>query len=123
MAIFCQRTLKKDPCTIYGDGGQTRDFVFVKDVVRANVLALDSKHIGPVNIGTGVETDINQLYSLIAKSAGFATLAAHAAGKPGEQRRSSIDASKAAVVLGWKPQVALEQGIAETVDFFRTAAK
>src|ERR1700736_389395 len=70
VAIFCGRLLAHQPCTIYGDGGQTRDYVYVGDVVRANVAAIDESVAGPFNIGTGVETDVNQLYRVLAEAAG-----------------------------------------------------
>src|SRR6516225_6164057 len=70
VAIFCGRILEDRPVTIYGDGKQTRDYVFVGDVVRANVAAVASAVSGPFNIGTGIETDVNQLYATLAKGAG-----------------------------------------------------
>ncbi|MHB8879136.1 MAG: NAD-dependent epimerase/dehydratase family protein [Myxococcaceae bacterium] len=121
VAIFSERLIEGRPCAIYGDGGQSRDFVYGTDVARANVLALESDHVGPVNIGTGVETDINTIYRLLAEAAGSREQARHEPGKPGEQRRSVIDAALAKKVLGWSPTVPLAQGLAKTVDFFRSA--
>jgi UDP-glucose 4-epimerase len=122
VAIFSQKLLRGASCTIYGDGGQTRDFVYVGDVARANLLALESSQSGEAfNIGTGVETDVNALYRHLAEAAGSTTPAVHAAGKPGEQRRSVIDPGKAGRVLGWKPEVALAQGLRQTLEWFRQA--
>jgi UDP-glucose 4-epimerase len=119
VAIFAQRLLEGKDCVVYGDGGQTRDFVYVGDVARANVLALKASHVGPVNIGTGREISVNELYAKMAASAGVTRPARHDPAKPGEQRRSVIDPGLAARVLAWQPQVSLEQGLAETLHFFR----
>jgi UDP-glucose 4-epimerase len=122
VAIFCQKLLSGAGCTINGDGGQTRDFVYVADVARANVLALESKLSGEaINIGTGVETDINQVYGHLAKAAGVSKPATHAPGKPGEQRRSVIDNGKAARALKWQPLTPLATGLAQTLEWFRNA--
>jgi UDP-glucose 4-epimerase len=87
-------------------------------VARANLLAVEGQVQGPINIGTGVETDVNRLYALLAKAAGTDRPAVHAAAKPGEQMRSSIDPSRAAELLGWRPTVALEEGLQRTVGWF-----
>ncbi|HLL06084.1 MAG TPA: NAD-dependent epimerase/dehydratase family protein [Myxococcaceae bacterium] len=123
VAIFAQRLVAGSPCTIYGDGGQTRDFVFGPDVARANLLAFEKDYVGAVNIGTGIETDINRLFTLLAQAAGSNTQVTHAPGKPGEQRRSCIDASLARKVLGWEPTVGIADGLRQTVEFFRAKAR
>ncbi|MHB1847142.1 MAG: NAD-dependent epimerase/dehydratase family protein [Deltaproteobacteria bacterium] len=120
VAIFAERLLRGEACTIYGDGGQTRDFVFVGDVARANVLALESSHVGPVNVGTGRETSVAELYRKMAEIGRVATAALHAPAKPGEQRRSVIDPAFAQKAIGWRPEVPLEEGLARTLDFFRS---
>jgi UDP-glucose 4-epimerase len=119
VAIFSQRLVQGKPCAIFGDGKQTRDFVFGPDVARANYLAFEKDVQGAFNIGTGVETDINQLYRLLADAAGVAAPAVHEPGKPGEQRRSVIDASLAQRLLGWTPTVGLKEGLGQTIAFFR----
>ena len=119
VAIFSERLLAGKPCTIYGTGRQTRDFVFVEDVARANLLAVERAVEGPINIGTGVETDINQLHALLAKAARLPEPPRFAAAKPGEQLRSSLDAALAARVLGWSASVALEEGLRRTLAWFR----
>lgn len=119
VAIFSERLVTGRPCTIYGTGRQTRDFVFGPDVARANYLAATSDFVGAVNIGTGIETDINTLYRLLADAAGVKAEPQYAPGKMGEQMRSSVDASLAKKVLGWQPTVALDDGLRQTVEFFR----
>ncbi|MDR0965915.1 MAG: NAD-dependent epimerase/dehydratase family protein [Myxococcales bacterium] len=119
VAIFCERLLSGRECVIYGDGGQTRDFVFVGDVVRANLLALESDYVGALNVGTGVETDVNALYAALARAVGTDRPARHEPQKPGEQRRSVITPALAKRILGFAPEVSLDEGIAQTVAFFR----
>jgi len=119
VAIFCGCILEGRPVTIYGDGGQTRDYVFVGDVVRANVAALGSSVSGAFNIGTGVETSVNQLYEVLASAAGVKTPPSYAPARPGEQRRSVISPARAGQVLGWRPEVALDEGLKRTFTFFK----
>ncbi len=119
VAIFCGRILEGQPCTIYGDGGQTRDYVYVGDVVRANLAAIQSPVSGAFNIGTGVETDVNQLYQALADAAGSKTAPKHGPARAGEQRRSVITAARAARELAWTPQMMLGDGLARTYSFFK----
>jgi UDP-glucose 4-epimerase len=119
VAIFGERLLAGQPCTIYGDGAQTRDFVYVGDVARANVVAAASSAIGPFNIGTGRETSVEALYRALAKECGSTAAPRHAGAQPGEQRRSVIDPSRAREQFGWIPQVTLEAGVKETVAWLR----
>ena len=119
VAIFCGRLLEGRPCTIYGDGGQTRDYVFVGDVARANVLAAERRLDAALNIGTGVETDVNALYGHLARAAGVDRPAEHAPARAGEQRRSCIDPAAAAATLGWRPETRLTDGLARTLEWFR----
>lgn len=121
VAIFAERLLRGEPCTIYGDGGQTRDFVFVEDVVAANVAALTTSFSGGVNICTARETDVNTVYALLAKSLGVTTPARHAPERLGEQRRSVLANDKAREVLGWAPKVYVEEGMAKTIAWYRSA--
>lgn len=119
VAIFAEKMLKGITPTIFGDGLQTRDYVYVKDVVRANLLALaNPRAAGPYNIGTGVETDIITLARHIAQHAGFKGAPKHEAGKPGEQRRSVLSAARAKGELGWTPEHDLSRGLGETVAWF-----
>ncbi len=118
VAIFCGRLLEGRACTVFGDGKQTRDYVFAPDVARANLLAAEKRFDGPLNVGTGVETDVNELYEHLARAAGVLRPAEHAPARLGEQKRSCIDPSAAARAIGWRPEVALAQGLARTFDWF-----
>jgi UDP-glucose 4-epimerase len=122
VAIFSGKMLRGEPVTVNGDGKQTRDYVYVGDVARANVLALDSTATGPFNVGTGIETDVNALARLLADAAGSRSEIRHGPAKQGEQRRSVIDCARAARVLGWRPEVSLADGLGRTVEFFRSRA-
>ncbi len=123
VAIFCKRLLAGQECTIYGEGKQTRDFVYVEDVARANQLAVEKDFSGAINIGTGLETDINRLYTLLAEASGAPRPALHAPGKPGEQLRSCVDNALARKVLGWQPGVELADGLRRTMDYFRQPSR
>ncbi|HEY6418002.1 MAG TPA: NAD-dependent epimerase/dehydratase family protein [Candidatus Binataceae bacterium] len=124
VAIFCGRILDAQPATIFGDGKQTRDYVFVGDVVRANVAAIDAKASGlAINIGTGIETDVNTLYRELADAAGEARPPRYEPVRPGEQSRSVISPARAREALGWRPQVALADGLAETFRYFRESRR
>jgi UDP-glucose 4-epimerase len=120
VAIFTERLLANQPPTINGDGKQTRDYVFVGDVVRANLAALDSDYCGPANIGTGIETSVVELHARLRRLTGADIAPEHAEAKEGEVRRSVLDCTHAGRVLGWKPAVTLDEGLAQTVDFFRS---
>jgi UDP-glucose 4-epimerase len=120
VAIFSGKMLRGEPVTVNGDGGQTRDYVYVGDVARMSALVLERDATGPVNVGTGIETDVNRLAALILKAAGSKSAVAHGPAKAGEQRRSVVDIRRAAEVFGWRPEVSLEDGLARTVEFFRT---
>jgi len=122
VAIFAGRLLADQPCTIFGDGGQTRDFVFVDDVVDAFARAATRGSGLLMNIGTGVETSVNDLYRTMARSAGAAAAPVYAPARIGELRRSSLDPGRAAIHLGWKPWTSLEEGSAAVLDYFRTRA-
>ena len=119
VAIFSDRLLDGRPCTVYGDGKQTRDYVFAADVARANLLAAERRFDGPLNVGTGVETDVVELYGHLARAAGVARPPVHEAARLGEQRRSCIDPSAAATAIGWRPTVPLAEGLARTFEWFK----
>jgi len=124
IAIFCGNLLSGRPSTINGDGTQTRDYVYVSDVARANVLALESDApAGAYNIGTGKETSVNELYGLLHDLSGRDLLATHGPAKPGEQRRSSVDPSLAQRALNWRPEVDLREGLKQTLHSFGGAAE
>lgn len=123
VAIFTERLLRGEAPTINGDGTQTRDYVFVGDVAAANraALAYDGPS-GAFNVGTGVETNVNQLFGHLRRLTGSDAPEQHGEGKPGEQRRSVLDTSRTTAALGWRPTVAIADGLAETVDWFREKA-
>jgi UDP-glucose 4-epimerase len=118
VAIFCEKLIRGAQPVIYGDGEQTRDYVYVGDVVKANLAAIEYDQSGIFNIGTARETSVNELYRLIRDMLAPAMPELHAPAKPGEQRRSVLDYSLAAETLGWKPTVPLEQGLQATVEYF-----
>lgn len=122
VAIFAGRLLADEPCTVFGDGEQTRDYVFVDDVVDAFVRAADKGSGLVINIGTGVETSVNDLYATMAKVAGSDRPATRAPARMGELDRSSLDASRAEMQLGWRPWTDLSTGTAAVLDFFRNRA-
>ena len=118
IAIFTTRLLRGEPVTIYGDGLQQRDFVFVGDVARASVAAA-ARGSGIYNIGTGVVTDINTVFRVLARETNYTLPETHGPAKPGEVRVSCINADKAGGELGWKPSVPIDDGLRQTVDYFR----
>ena len=122
VAIFAQRILAGEPITIFGDGEQTRDLVYVGDVAVANVLAargpvapLASLDARAFNVGTGVETSVNQLAAQLAAAAGRRADIRRAPARAGEIQRSALDVAKAARELGWRPQVSLAEGMQLTI--------
>jgi UDP-glucose 4-epimerase len=118
ISIFIEHILKNEPCIIYGDGDQTRDYVFVSDVVEANLLALKSTP-SIVNIGTGIETSVNDLIDVFSSILGRETEHRHVDPRPGEVRRSVLDYQKASAEIGWQPAVALKDGIIRTLEHFQ----
>jgi len=119
VAIFTEKMLQGEQAVINGDGLQTRDFVYVKDVARANLMALHADLEGEFNIGTGRETDINTLFKSLLELTGKHLEEYHGPPKSGEQRRSVIDFRQAQAHLGWEPTTPLRAGLISTVDYFR----
>jgi UDP-glucose 4-epimerase len=119
VSIFASTMLSGGTPTIYGDGNQTRDYVFIDDVVHAFVQAIDRGSGKLVNIGTGLETSVNGLYRLLADIIGFDGGPEHGPLPPGELRRSALDISIASSALAWKPWTHLEDGLAETVAYLK----
>jgi UDP-glucose 4-epimerase len=119
IAIFAQSMLAGATPTVYGDGRQTRDYVFADDVVHAFALAADRANGKLLNIGTGIETSVNEIYRKLAEIVGFAPQPGKGPLPPGELRRCSLDNALAAEALGWKPWTHLEDGLGETVAFLK----
>ncbi|HBD21789.1 MULTISPECIES: SDR family NAD(P)-dependent oxidoreductase [Dietzia] len=121
VAIFSQRLLAGQPTRVFGDGGNTRDYVFVDDVVDAFVRAAEVPAAAGLrfNVGTGVETTDRGLHTLVAEAAGAADDPEYAPARLGDVARSALDAERAAEVLGWTPRVTIREGVARTVDYFR----
>ncbi len=119
VAIFCGNLAANRPSTINGTGEQTRDYVYVGDVARANVLALERDVPGGAyNVGTAVETSVNRLYEVLLEASAKDLPPEHGPAKAGEQLRSCVDPAKAGRILGWRPEVDLFNGLNETLHFF-----
>ena len=119
VSIFSERMLKGEPVSITGTGKQTRDFVFVDDVVRANMLAMNRKVVGEFNISTSKETDINTLCKKMKKLIGHDLPARKVPAPPGEVMRSALSYAKARKQLGWEPRVKLDDGLKKTIAWFQ----
>ncbi len=119
VALFTEKLLTGKESIINGDGTQTRDFIFIEDVVRANLQALDYPQTEIFNIGTGIETEINQLFNLLKEKTGSRKEAVHGPAVPGELKRCALSYTRAEKLLGWKPKYRLEEGITRTVEFFQ----
>lgn len=120
VAIFTSKMLSGGQPIINGDGKQTRDYVFVGDVVRANLLALKYQGSNIFNIGTGIETDVNQLFHHLRTHTGSTCKEEHAPAKAGEQMRSVISSKKIHEQLDWTPTVTIDEGLKRTVEFFKS---
>ena len=123
VAIFCRRMLANRPCTIYGDGSQTRDFVYVEDVVDAFMSARAKGGGELVNVGSNAELSVNELHARLVELTGTDFEPTYAPARPGELQRIYVDNSKAAEVLGWRPAVDLDEGLKQTVAWFRSHPK
>lgn len=129
MSIFTSRLLAGQPLTVFGDGLQTRDFVYVKDVARLNVLASTGPLPAPTgldarafNVGTATETSVLELTAAAGRAVGVTPVVQHAPERAGELRRSALSHAKATAQFGWRPEVPLEQGLRELAAWFRAGA-
>lgn len=122
VAIFARKMLSGRPCTIYGDGTQTRDFVYVDDVVSAFVAARDRGSGELINIGSGSELAVNELYAKLAELTGSRFEPIYASARPGEINRIVVDPTKASELLGWSPQASIDEGLKQTVAWFRSTS-
>ena len=119
IAIFASKMISGQAPTIFGDGNQTRDYVFIDDTVHAFVQAMDRGSGKLVNVGTGLETSVNHLYGLLSDITGFAGEPEHGPPTPAELRRIALDISTATSAIAWKPWTHLEDGLAETVAYLK----
>jgi len=120
VAIFAGAMLEGKPTKITGDGKQIRDFTFVGDVARANLLALESSAVGIFNVGTGVPTDVNRVHATLTEIIGYPRDAEYIARPMGEVLATYLDSSKAKAVLGWEPKVSLHAGLRQVVEWMQT---
>ncbi len=120
VAIFTSKLLKNENPIINGDGKQTRDYVFVEDVVKANVVALNSFSSNIYNVGTGIETSVNQLFEKLNESAGSKAAEKHGPSPKGEQARSVITSEKLYKEFQWKPSVKIDEGLRKTFESFKS---
>ncbi|MEO7359725.1 MAG: NAD-dependent epimerase/dehydratase family protein [Gemmatimonadaceae bacterium] len=126
VAIFCKRLLAGSALTVYGDGAQTRDYVYAGDVAAANFAAATATLPAPAqldarafNVGTSIETSVNTLVQTLQKLSGSSSAIDYAPARAGELMRSALNTSKARATLGWMPQTSLERGLANTYAFFK----
>ncbi|MEW6096126.1 MAG: NAD-dependent epimerase/dehydratase family protein [bacterium] len=120
VAIFINKMLTKEQPIINGDGEQTRDYTYIDDVVDANILAMNSTTTGIFNVGTGVETSVNKLFSMMLDTMKTTVKEVHGPAKEGEINRSCLDYTKAKEILGWQPKIQFEDGIKKTVEYFKS---
>lgn len=120
VAIFIGQMLAGKQPTIFGSGEQERDFVYVGDCARANLLAMADHVQGIFNIGSGRGTTVNQIYALLSEITGYRRPPAYGPPRAGETFRIFLDATRARREMGWVPQVSLEEGLRRTVEYFRT---
>lgn len=117
VSIFVDYAVNNQKYTINGDGLQTRDYTYVGDIVSALIKAMGSDYVGSINIGTGVEATLLDIIEKIEKVLGRETLKEHGPAKLGEQRRNALANARAAEILGWRPEVDLEEGIRRTIEW------
>ena len=123
VAIFANSMLKGESPTINGDGNQRRDYVYVEDVARSNLLAMEkSVKERVINIGTGFETSVNDVFETIQKSLGTDIKPAYGPAIKGEVQKISLDVKRAKDELGWQAKVSLEEGIGKFLDFLKTTS-
>lgn len=124
VAIFAGRMVNGQPVTINGDGEQARDFTYVGDCARANLLALEHPQAGGIyNVGTGAPTTINEVFAALKTLTGYTGVATHGPARLGETRFIYLDSRKLRAELGWQPAVDLNEGLARTVEYFRVSER
>ncbi|HOJ39218.1 MAG TPA: NAD-dependent epimerase/dehydratase family protein [bacterium] len=123
VAIFSVRLLRGQPAMIYGDGQQTRDFVFIEDVIQACLLVMEKNVSGFFNVGTGRETSVNEIFQQVARWVGRPAIREYAPAREGDIRRSCLSVEKIRQAFGWQARVPLEEGIKQTVAWFQREEK
>jgi len=123
VAIFAKAMLAGKSLTIFGDGNDERDYVFVSDVIEAIVRASAGSFPGPFNVGTGIGTSTNRIFEIVAENCNHRESAVHGPVRPGDINRISLDSSHAKEQLGWSPQVSLEDGLRTTVEWFKQSIR
>lgn len=123
VAIFTQKMLSGEQPIVNGTGRQTRDFVFVEDVVDAHLAVMGKDVQGCYNVGVGEETSINELFGMLADLTKSGSRQVHGPAKKGEQARSVVDSTKLRQELGWEPRTLLSEGLSRTVEFFRRQSR
>ncbi|MDA2921972.1 NAD-dependent epimerase/dehydratase family protein [Patescibacteria group bacterium AH-259-L07] len=119
IAIFVQNLLENKPCIINGDGTQTCDYVYIDDVVNANLSALKSNAVGVYNVGTGIETSVNQIFKSIIMFLKLSPKKMYGPPIKGEVQKSALDWKKIRKELRWRPKIDLDKGLKLTVDWFK----
>jgi len=123
IAIFINKLLHNKQPVINGDGKQTRDYIYVDDVIRANLMAMKSKNNGVYNIGTGIETSVNQIFKIISQSLNKKIKPKYGPTIKGEVKRSALNWNKIKKDFGWQFRIKLEEGIGKTIDWFKKLTK
>ncbi len=119
VAIFAKRMLKHKPCILYGFGKPIRDYVYVEDVVRANIMASQGEKSEIINIGTGIPTSVEKLFNLISKITGYSLDPIYKPIRGGELNKNFLDWSRAKKLLGWEPKTSLKKGFEQTINWFK----
>ncbi|MCM8804162.1 MAG: NAD-dependent epimerase/dehydratase family protein [Candidatus Omnitrophica bacterium] len=118
ISIFISRVIEGKECIIFGDGEQTRDFIYIEDVVDANILFMENDINGIFNIGTGIETSVNRVFDIINENIGKDCKKVYRKAKKGELKRSCISIEKVKRYTGWSPKYKIEEGIKKTIEWF-----
>jgi UDP-glucose 4-epimerase len=119
IAIFCGKLLEGGTATVFGNGTQTRDYVYVDDVVDANLRAAEADATGPINIGLGKEKSVLDIIEVLSRHAPDGFAPEHAPERPGEVQHIALDPSRAREELGWEPKVELDEGLERTLESLR----
>ncbi|GGH81454.1 UDP-glucose 4-epimerase [Pullulanibacillus pueri] len=120
ISIFIRKLLNKETIMVFGDGHQTRDFVFVEDVARANVLALETGDNQIINIGTKTQKKISEVVDMLSHYIPNNIAICYESARPGDIRDSCLDNEKARQVMGWAPSVSFDEGIKETINYYKS---